>query len=161
LASEAALFLRRRPVVIESRKQWPDRSRITAEQRVEDGRALSRWGDGGWGELVKRGKGVDGRFDQRLVDALADLVRGWRPEPGPEWLAWTPSMTHPNLVPDLAHRLAAALDMPALEAIIKTRPTAPQKTMQNSTQQLANIKDAFSVTDQTLSAPVLLIDDIV
>jgi ATP-dependent DNA helicase RecQ len=161
LAREAAQFLRQRPVVVVPRKQWPDRSTIPAEHRLEEGRALCRWGDGGWSELVRNGKQVDGRFDQQLVEALADLMRRWRPQPPPGWLTWIPSLSHPDLVPDLARRLSAELAVPAVEAVTKTRPTEPQKTMQNSARQLENLRDAFSVTDKAQREPVLLIDDIV
>ncbi len=161
LAAEAAQFLRRRDVVITPRKQWPDRSRIPVGQRIEEGRALCRWGDGGWSVLVKRAKQRDGRFEDQLVEALARLVRDWRPDPRPEWVTWVPSLTHPDLVPELACRLAAALRVPAAEAVTKTRHTNPQKTMENSAQQLANIHGAFSVTTDVPSGPVLLVDDIV
>ena len=161
LAREAAQFLRRRPVVIVPRKQWPDRRSIPTEYRVAEGRALCRWGDGGWSVLVKQGKQVDRHFDQQLVEALADLVRGWTPDPLPTWVTWVPSLTHPELVPDLAKRLAVELGLAAVEAVTKTRHTEPQKTMQNSAQQLANLRGAFSVVGGMPAGPALLIDDIV
>lgn len=161
LAREAVQFLRRRPVVIVPRKQWPDRRTIPADHRVEEGRALCRWGDGGWSVLVKKGKQIDRRFDQQLLNALADLVRGWKPEPSPKWMTWVPSLTHPYLVPDLAAGLAVELGLAAVEAVTKIRHTEPQKTMQNSAQQLANLRGAFSVAGELPSGPALLIDDIV
>lgn len=161
LAGQAARFLRRRPVVIVPRKRWPDRSGIPAEEQIDEGRALCRWGDGGWSELVRRGKQIDGVFGEPLVDALADLMREWRPDARPEWVTWVPSLNHPHLVPDLARRLATALGVPAIEAVTKTRHTEPQKTMENSAQQLANLEGAFAVTEAAPSTPVLLVDDIV
>ncbi len=161
LARQAAQFLRRRPVVIAPRKQWPDRQRIPIEYRLEEGRALCRWGDGGWSELVKHGKQVDRQFGQVLVDALADLVFGWCPRTSPEWVTWVPSLNHPGLVADLARRLAATLGVPAVDAVTKTRHTEPQKLMQNSAQQLGNVKDAFEVSALIPGGPVLLVDDIV
>ena len=72
-----------------------------------------------------------------------------------------PSLNHPDLVPDLARRLAEALGLPAIEAVTRTRHTNPQKTMQNSAQQLANLDRAFSVKATLPSGPALLVDDIV
>jgi len=161
LAREAGQFLRRRPLAIVARRQWPDRSRIPPERQVREGRVLSRWGDGGWSLLVKRSKHVDGRFDPRLVEALAQLVRDWRPDPAPAWVTWVPSLTHPRLVPDLAEGLARVLGVPAVDAVTKTRPTRPQKTMENSAQQLANIQGAFRVTASLPPGPALLVDDLV
>ena len=161
LARAASQFLRRRPLTIEPRRQWPDRSRIPLPQQIEEGRVLGRWGDGGWSGLVRRGKKVDGRFDQQLVDALVQLVRDWRPEPAPAWVTWVPSLTHPDLVPDLARRLAEALGLPAVEAVVKTRATEPQKTMENSARQLANIEGAFTVPASVPPGAALLVDDLV
>jgi DNA recombination-mediator protein A len=104
---------------------------------------------------------VDHHFDEQLVEALADLVRGWNRDPAPEWVTWIPSLSHTDLVPDFARRLAGVLALPAVEAVTKTRHTEPQKTMQNSAQQLANVWGAFAVSDRSPSGPVLLVDDIV
>jgi len=37
----------------------------------------------------------------------------------------------------------------------------PQATMDNSTQQLANVHGAFAVADDVPTGPVLLVDDVV
>jgi ATP-dependent DNA helicase RecQ len=70
LAYEAIQFLRRSDLVIEPRKKWPDktsvngwREKIGQELQAEASRALSLWGDEGWGKLVKRGKYTDKSFD--------------------------------------------------------------------------------------------------
>ena len=160
LAREAVRFLRRRPVVITGRKLWPGGA-IPSSERTLEGRALCQWGDGGWSALVRQGKQEDGRYDRQLVDALAALVRDWRPEPEPAWVTWVPSLLHPELVPDLARGVAAALGIPATEAVTKTRPTEPQKTRENSAQQLANVQGAFAVPGPLPEGPVLLVDDMV
>ena len=49
-----------------------------------------------------------------------------------------------------------------MECIRKTRDTAPQKTRQNSNQQLKNLERAFELDlDLVLPGSVLLIDDMV
>ncbi len=155
-------FLRKSERRIEPRKQLPDGKRIAVEHRLEDGRALTRWGDGGWGRLVRTGKQNDGRFDGRLVAAARDLIRDrWRPDPAPEWLAFVPSLRRPELVPDFAERLARSLGLACKDAVVKVRETEPQKTMQNSQQQYRNVFDAFEISDQVPSGPVILIDDMV
>jgi ATP-dependent DNA helicase RecQ len=161
LAARAAAFLRRRPVVIEPRRMWPVRGTIPVDRRNVEGRALCRWGDGGWSEVVRRGKQVDGRFDQRLVSALAELVRGWQPHPDPAWVTWVPSLDHPVLVAELAASVGQVLGLPAVAAVVKVKATEPQKTMQNSAQQLANLTGAFAVVGPLPTGPVLLVDDIV
>ena len=155
-------FLRKSERRIEPRKQFPDGKRIAAEHRLEEGRALTRWGDGGWGRLVRSGKQQDGRFDDRLVVAARDLIRDrWQPEPAPEWVAHVPSLRLPELVPDFASRLARSLGLACKDVVAKVRDTEPQKTMQNSQQQYRNVRDAFEIRGEVPSGPVLLVDDMV
>jgi len=42
----------------------------------------------------------------------------------------------------------------------KVRDNAPQKEMENSYQQLGNVLDAFSLSADVPTGPVLLVDDI-
>jgi ATP-dependent DNA helicase RecQ len=162
VAREASMFIQRRPITIEARKRWPDNHAIPADQRLEEGRALCRWGDGGWGDLVKRGEQVDGRFDDQLVAALQDLVVRWKPRPWDGWwITWVPSSDLPELVSDLAIRLADSLGLRAIPAVEKTRATESQKAMQNSAQRFANIQGAFRVVPGIPSGTVLLVDDVV
>ena len=159
---QAIDFLRKSERRIEPRKQLPDGKRIAAEHRLEDGRALTRWGDGGWGRLVRSGKQQDGRFNDRLVAAARDLIRDrWQPEPAPEWVAHVPSLRLPELVPDFASRLAQSLGLACKDVVVKVRHTEPQKSMQNSQQQYRNVRDAFEIRGEVPSGPVLLVDDMV
>lgn len=171
LVEEAVRFLRRAYRKIESRKQWPADAlaslgwtgNIPLELRAEEGRALCLWGDDGWGDAVRRGKQVDGHFPDRLVEAAAEMIREhWRLAPPPEWVTCVPSLRHPDLVPDLARRLAAMLGLPFLDCVRKVGASEPQKTMENSYQQAHNLRDAFEVEEHLVRPdPVLLVDDMV
>ena len=147
---------------IEPRKMIPGSGRISPERLLQPGRALAEWGDERWSELVRRGKYEEGRFDDRLVEASARLIRRvWRPEPAPAWLAFVPSLRDPELVPDFSARLADALGIACEDAVSKVRETRQQKTKQNSAQQYANVRRAFEVCRPIPSGPVLLVDDMV
>ena len=156
-------------MVLAPRKLWETeafgahgwRGRIRDELRLEDGRALATWRDGGWGSLVDEGK-RDGRFSDELVDACADMIRSrWQPEPTPTWVTCVPSLRSADLVPDFSQRLASALGVPFLQAVIKVRETERQRSMMNSWQQAHNLDGAFKVDGGKMAAgPVLLIDDI-
>ena len=172
LAIQASAFLRRLDQVLEPRKLWPGTALVAAHGwqgklgpvlQAEAGRALALWGDAGWGQLVRRGKQVDGRFDDALVQALAELVRTrWHPTPTPTWVTCVPSNHHASLVKDLAQRLAHALGVPFAPVVRRLRPTTPQKTMQNSAQQARNLAGAFVVDPwPRMAEPVLLVDDMV
>jgi ATP-dependent DNA helicase RecQ len=168
LVLEAVKFLRRAYRLIEPRKQWPQggvdgrRGRIPEELRLEEGRALSVYGDAGWGRLVSQAKYREERFDEELVEAAAELVEEiWSPDPRPEWVTAMPSR-RTDIVANFAERLAERLGLPYREALVKVRDTPPQKSMENSHQQLRNVVGAFEVDEsELLEGPVLLVDDIV
>jgi ATP-dependent DNA helicase RecQ len=170
LAEAAATFLENVDLQVESRKMWPSgmtfegmRGRLKPDIQAEVGRALCRWGDPGLGELVRSGKQQTHRFSDRLVEAAARFIRErWNPQPPPEWITCVPSRRRVSLVPDFAGRLATALRLPFVQCIRKVRETEPQKTRQNSFQQVQNLQGAFEVDPGMVQhSPVLLVDDMV
>lgn len=170
LALAAMQFLDRLENPIQPRRRWPPglvdpamRGNIDQEQQAQEGRALCRWGDPGFGELVRQGKQQQHRFDDRLVEGATRLIRNrWRPDPPPTWITCVPSRRHLNLVPDFARRLARRLGLPFVECIRKVRDTEPQKTRANSFQQAENLLGAFAVDEPAVRPePVLLVDDMV
>ncbi len=170
LAQAAAEFLNRLENVILPRKRWPAglpdpamKGNIAPEHQALEGRALCRWGAPGFGELVRRGKQRDHRFDDQLVEAAARMIRNrWKPDPAPCWLTCVASRQHQTLVPDFARRLAHRLGLPFVECIRKVRDTEPQKTRANSFHQVHNIAGAFDGDGAMVRPePVLLIDDMV
>jgi ATP-dependent DNA helicase RecQ len=111
---------------------------------------------------VRLGKYRDHRFGDDLVAACVELVRAWKPEPAPTWVTCIPSRRHPDLVPDFARRLAAALGLPFRAVLEKTDDREEQKTMANSVQQARNIDGSLALNISSVPGePVLLIDDMV
>ena len=90
--AQAALHLRSKPLVLEVKKMAPGEDgamrKLPEDVRAEEGRALARLGDGGWDPLVQAGRRA-GRFDDELVDAAAEAVRGWGAPVA--WVAAVPS----------------------------------------------------------------------
>ena len=170
-ATEAAEFLRRTHQPIRPRKQWPGdalrahgwRGNIPINLRAQEGRSLCLWGDGGWGELARRDKYEVGRFSDELVVAAVEMVRErWRPRPSPGWVTCIPSLERPDLVPDLAERVASLLELPFVPCVRKKFPTRPQDSMENSYQQAHNLENVFEIeTREIPTGPVLLVDDMV
>jgi len=156
LVARADAFLRRRPLKIEPKKQG-----VPADERVEGGKVLCRWGDAGWGSLVRRGKHDDHRFDDELVEATAQMMREWGPDPAPQWVTAVPSIRSGDLVPSLARRLAAAIGLPFEDTVMRLDDRPPQKSMQNSAHQKTNVRGAFSIVRKPPSGPGLLVDDLV
>jgi ATP-dependent DNA helicase RecQ len=167
-------FLRSQPLSIEPRKQWPagldgagdPKGKLGPEGLSGEGRALAVLGDGGWGGLVADEREAAGRGDAAgygtdLVQAAADLVRAWGPDPAPTWVTCVPSLAKPELVPRFAARLAEALGLPFDPVVAKVHDTPPQAQAHNSAQQLRPAWRSFKVAGEVPAGPVLLVDDLV
>ena len=170
LVREAEEFLCRTSLPIEPRKKWPVggmpqygiHTASTITYQAQPGKALCVWGDAGWGGLVRQGKYHDGHFSDDLVAACVKMIKEWNPQPSPTWVTCVPSLRHPELVPNFAQRLAAALGLPFHMVIAKTDARPEQKTMANSTQQARNIDGSLALNGQPIPpGPVLLVDDMV
>jgi ATP-dependent DNA helicase RecQ len=162
-------FLKHDELFIEPRAMWPaglfpdEKLPIPPMHRLESGRALSCYGDPGWGKHVKSGKYVDSLFGNDLVDAAAELIRKrWKPNPSPEWVTAVPSFRHPVLVLDFATRLAVKLGLPFAPALFCARRTPEQKTLRNSALQARNAKEMLGAKPEIVRpGPVLLVDDMI
>lgn len=143
-AQHAISFLRRSDHTIEPRKRWSAgglasyswRGNILLTSQAEIGRALSLWGDAGWGSLVRQGKYQDNYFSDELVDAVCELIQYWQPAPFPTWITCVPSLTRPELVPNFSERLAHKLNVPFVACVRKISQNRPQKEMRNSLNKL-------------------------
>jgi ATP-dependent DNA helicase RecQ len=160
LVRAAQLHLRSQPLVLEVKKMAPAEDgalrKLDDDVRAEEGRALARLGDGGWDPAIQAGRRA-GRFDDELVEAAAEVVRGWVE---PAWVCAIPSERSGALVPDFARRLAAAVGLPYADGLERTGDRPPQREMANSAQQVANVRGAFRVTDPLPPGACLLVDDL-
>jgi ATP-dependent DNA helicase RecQ len=170
MVNDAIIYLRRSDRNIEPRKKWSSQAlptysfsgNIKPELQTEIGKALSLWGDAGWGELVKRGKYQDNYFDDTLIQGTIDLILRWQPQTMPTWVTCVTSLTRPQLVPNFAQRLANKLGLPFKPAVIKIRQNQPQKEMNNSYQQAHNLDGVFQIDSHQINpGAVFLIDDVV
>lgn len=168
LAHRAGIFLKHAEMVITPKVQvatnafleYGFRGNLPQQLRAQEGRVLSRWGDAGWGRMVADNKHA-GRFSDELVEAMAEMMQQrWQPNPAPQWVCCVPSRNHPELVPDFAHRLAARLGLPFVDALSKVKDNQPQKGQQNRFHQCRNLDGAFAVTQLYQGQAVLLVDDI-
>jgi len=169
LVHEAATFIRHAELPIKSKKQvakggfqhYGFPTNLPPQLQPAEGRVLSQWRDGGWGEMAAAGK-EQGHFDDALVAAMAEMIQSrWQPEPKPTWLCCVPSLGHPTLVPDFARRLAAALQIHFVECVSKVRQNEPQKWQNNRFHQCRNLDGVFAVGENVPSGPVLLVDDMI
>ena len=165
-ALAAAEFMENISIIIEPRKQVSSHwfSKYDFPYKLgglqhESGRALSRWGEAGWGEIAMHGK-RNGHFDARLVDASAKLIlHRWQPEPYPKWVTYVPSKRYPDLVPDFAVKLANKLGLPCINAVNIIKNNDPQKGMENSYFRCKNLDGVFEIASNLPEGPLFLIDD--
>jgi ATP-dependent DNA helicase RecQ len=163
---EATAFLRRDARTIQPRKMWPSEAASDLRGRIQPqnmpAMALCIYGDAGWGRLVADGKYKHGRFDPSLIDASIELIESrWRPTPPPTWVTSVPSARHPGLVGTLARKVAEGLGLPFVEVLASSGSAMPQKSMQNSAQQVRNVRSNLQVVSDVPTGPALLIDDII
>ena len=165
VVAAAAAFLRNGDITIEPRKQWVGgvrQGKIPEDHRLAPGRSLSRLGDGGWGDVVRAAKREETPFPPELVAAFVTMIRGWGPQPAPEWVTYVPpSSADRTQVRLLAESVGESLGLPVLAAVGRRRESVPQRLMANSYQQLRNVHDVYEVVPPVPPGPVLLVDDVV
>lgn len=166
-AVEALLFLKQAEIDIAPRLQLvagglPDygfKFKLPPTLVASPGKALSRWGDSGWGSIVKADR-TRNYFSDELVDAVYGMITSrWNPEPRPQWVACVPSLRNPELVPSFAQRLAKKLGIPFYAVVNKVKEIRPQRELENSVFQCRNLDGAFAISGKTLPTAVLLVDD--
>jgi len=161
LVELAQRHLRSRPLELEVRKMAPDATgamrKIPADALTEPGWALARIGDGGWWPAVERGLRA-GRWDDEIVVALADVVRGADIPVG--WVTSVPSTRLGDLCADAAQRLARELAVPHVALVARSEARPPQRDMANAVQQTANVRGAFTIADRPPPGTGLMLDDL-
>ena len=160
----AQSYLNRLVIPIEPRKKWVQSS-VTQGKRIEyinqPGLCICKYGDAGYGELVKQGKySRQKRFCDELVGKSVHMLRPFVQEHGITCICPVPSLRS-DLVQDFARRLALSLGLEYLEALVKAL-ARQQKEMENSAYQCANAYQSFAVKEkEKIPRRILLVDDMV
>ena len=159
--AEVQEYLRHGYLKIEPRRRNWDNKNIPLDEQLMEGRCLSKWKDGGYGDLVMRGKQVDHQFSDDLVGAVITMISEWDMPERPTWITCVPSTKSGNLVPDVTIRIAKGLGIPFHQSVAKAKSTKSQKLMENSAHQGANVNGAFIIVDTPSPGPVFLVDDLI
>lgn len=157
-------FVNKLIIPIEPRKMWV-KSNVTKPSKIlhinQQGFCISKYGDAGYGELVKQGKySKEMRFCDELVGKSVKILRPFVQEHEISHICCVPSLSN-GLVKDFAVRVAESLKLDFAD-ILKKTPARQQKEMKNSAFQCANAYQSFFVKeDVTVPRNILLIDDVV
>ena len=144
--------------------------RIPATERVEEGRAVARLTDLGWGQRLRTllAPGApDGPADDALLAACVDVLAGWAWAARPVGVVAMPSLRRPELVFSVAAHLAALGRLPLVGSLALAHDESPGEPGGNSAFRLAAVHDRFTVPAALAAAlallegPVLLVDDLV
>jgi ATP-dependent DNA helicase RecQ len=171
--STARSSLEKVGTIIEPRALWPNgmdklgvpaRGKIPPAERLEEGRALARLSDLGWGGTL-RGLFAPGAADApasaALIDACIRVLAGWDWNQRPVSVAAMPSRRHPQLIDSVARGLAMAGRLTYLGALSPVDGGPQGEPGGNSAYRLAGVWDRFAVPFEVPEGPVLLVDDLV
>lgn len=154
---KAAQYINALILEFEPRKRWPDNKKI--EHILEKGIYLSKYGDPGYGQMVKEGKYSKEKFCDELVAKSANVLKERIDLNG--YAITNVSSLRSNLVADFAQRLADKLGLKYVDLLEKS-PADPQKEMENSTYQCNNALNSFCVkSGGYVPQKLILVDDIV
>ena len=172
-AVSADASLARVGVPIEPRAQWPtggDRLGIPLKgnmpptERAEEGRALARLTDLGWGGVLRTlfdGGAADAPPTDALRDAAIRVLADWPWAQRPASVLALPSRRRPLLVDSLARSLAEAGRLPFLGGLPIRNGGPSGQPGGNSVFRLAGLWDRFDASGLEIpDGPVLLVDDL-
>ena len=157
-------YINKLTIPIESRRMWAG-SDVIRGGRIkyinQPGFCVCRYGDPGYGELVKRGKySREMRFCDELVGKSVEMLKPFVAEHGITQICVVPSLRS-DITRDFALRVAQSLKLEVCDVLEKTE-SRQQKEMENSAHQCANAWTSFRVKEGTaVAGNVLLIDDVV
>ena len=151
-------------IPIEPRKRWASSSETRAtkiEYINQTGFCISKYGDAGYGELVKQGKySKEKRFSDELAGKSAEILKYFFNENKIRNICFVHSLSS-DLVKEFTLRLASSLKLEFVDALEKTE-ARQQKEMENSAHQCANAYTSFWVKDGVrIPKNILLVDDVV
>lgn len=174
LVEQAQQRLDRPGVTVEPRKMWPTgmsgvgvslSGKIPAAEQAEEGRAVARLTDLGWGRALHdllRDGAPDGEIPVPLRHALVQTLDAWAlPGGPPDGLVIVGSAMRPQLVGHLGDGLSRYLGVPVLATFDVLDPDAPSPHDVNSAQRLRAVARRHRLSDPAAvdGRRVLLLDD--
>lgn len=151
----------------------PVKGRIAPESQAEEGRALARLTDLGWGtvlrDLLDR---EDAPVPEEVLRGAVDVLAGWGWRTRPIAVVAMPSRTRPQLVGSFAEGIARIGRLPFLGSLEHARGGPTAGAGGNSAYRLGSVYGRFAVPeamaqmlrtapDAGRHGPVLLVDDLV
>jgi len=175
LVEQAQQRLDRPGVTVDPRKMWPTgmsgvglslSGKIPATEQAEEGRAIARLTDLGWGRALHdllRDGAPDGEIPVPLRHALVQTLDAWEllGQQAPDGIVVIGSASRPQLVGHLGDGLSRYLGIPVLATFDVLDPDAPSPHDVNSAQRLRAVARRHRLSDPAAvdGRRVLLLDD--
>lgn len=178
LVMRAQDHLRGGEIIIDQRKQWPTglsapKGRIKPARQNHPGRALARYGDGGWHRTIEQLletslNSTNVALPPDLIAALASVLKRWDWSERPTWICTVPSRRHHGLVQAMAQSLGTLGKLPVFSPLLQRDAVSSagfQSDQANSAHQVSGVWQRFYIDDaalppsEYLDGPVLLVDD--
>ena len=145
------------------RKQWPNKNysdKLAIEYINQEGIALCKYGEAGYGELVKKDKYENKQFCDELLGKSVEVLKKLVKENEITALTFVPSLRS-DIDKDFAERLAKRLNLELIDSLQKSE-AREQKNMKNSAFQCDNAFNSFHIKEGVdLPKNILLVDDMV
>jgi ATP-dependent DNA helicase RecQ len=168
--------LERPGVVLETRAQWPSgmerlgvplKGKIAPTVAMDEGRAVARLSDLGWGQRLRDLlRGDDRAVPPEVVQASVEVLADWSWRERPVAVVAVPSRRRPQLVESLATSLGELGRLPHLGTLDLVDGGPVGDPGGNSAFRLANVWGRLEVGPDLASrlsgipGPVLLVDDV-
>ncbi|MEO7449159.1 MAG: RecQ family ATP-dependent DNA helicase [Humibacillus sp.] len=163
-------------VVLDARAQWPSgmdrlgvplKGKIASAVAMEEGRAVARLSDLGWGQRLRELlRGPDREVPAEVVRGCVEVLAGWGWAQRPVAIVSVPSRRRPQLVGSLASGLSSLGRLPHLGSLDLVEGGPVGEPGGNSAFRLANVWGRLEVGPDLAAAlegvtgPVLLVDDV-
>lgn len=160
---KAQEYLDKLLIPILPRKMWV-KTKYTGNNKIsfvnEEGIALCKYNDPGFGTLVKKDKYEKQIFCDELEGKSVSVLKDFIKEKEITGITFVPSLRS-DIVKDFAKRLSDRLNLTFIDALEKN-PADKQKCMENTSYQCENAIKSFKIKHNTnLCGNILLVDDVV
>ena len=161
---KASNYINQSLMTFEPRKRWPNKTHFAStviEYVNQEGICLSKYGEVGYGEMVKKDKySGQERFNDELIKRSYEVLKPLVVNKKISHITNVPSLRS-IIVEDFTKRLASELGITYVSKLGK-RKAEPQKNMQNSSYQYQNAYESFYIKDySSMPQKLILVDDIV
>jgi ATP-dependent DNA helicase RecQ len=123
------------------------------------GFCISKWGDAGYGEVIKRCKKEKIAYPEAIVQRAFEVLNAFVKRKNIKYVTFVPSLKS-NLIEMFAKELAKKLEISCEELLTKEKETR-QKGMQNSSHQCYNALISYSTVQNIPKEPIILVDDLI